>query len=69
MGETGGQLTEPGQRFLQSQLLFELHDVREIREQAYRGLQQPFVIDDRRDGHAEMTPFSGANRDRPANDR
>ncbi len=52
--QAGGQLAEPRQRFLQTQLLFELDDRGQVGEQADRGLQGAIAAGNRRHRDAEV---------------
>ena len=52
--ESGRQLAKPGQGLFQPQLLFQLHDVGQIREQTDRGVERSIGTTDMRDGHAQM---------------
>ena len=54
VGKTRGQLADAGERFLQPQLLLELHHFREIGEQADRRLQLPVGAGERRHAHAQI---------------
>ena len=63
------QLAEPRQAVLQSQLIFEVHDLAEIGEQADRPVGVPGFVANRRDRHAEVRGASRNSADRAAHHR